>query len=171
MHTVVTPPPAGARTMAGECLWLRARRLSRVMTRAYDEALRPLGIQISQLGLLNVIALCGEGGGGMSVIAEILVMDRTTLSRNLRPLERAGLVKLVRSPVDGRARVAVLTPAGRRVIEEAVPLWERAHKRTVAALGPTQAAELRAQLDSAVVVLGGSAGPDVFRRAPSDSSS
>jgi hypothetical protein len=57
--------------MARECLWLHARRLSRVMTRAYDESLRPLGIQIS----LNVIALHGEGGAGMSAIAELLVMD------------------------------------------------------------------------------------------------
>jgi DNA-binding MarR family transcriptional regulator len=148
--------------MAGECLWLRARRLSRVMTRAYDEALRPLGIQISQLGLLNVVALCGEGGGGMSTIAEILVMDRTTLSRNLRPLERSGLIKVVRAPDDGRARLVVLTPAGRRVIEEATPLWERAHRETIASLGPQAAAELRERLDAAVVAAGGSPGPKVL---------
>jgi DNA-binding MarR family transcriptional regulator len=149
--------------MAGECLWLRARRLSRVMTRAYDEALRPLGIQISQLGLLNVVALCGEGGGGMSTIADILVMDRTTLSRNLRPLERSGLIKVVRAPDDGRARLVVLTPAGRRVIEEATPLWQAAHRATIAALGPKAASDLRERLDTAVVAAGGSPGPDVFR--------
>jgi DNA-binding MarR family transcriptional regulator len=163
MHTVVIPPPAGARMMAGECLWLRARRLSRVMTRAYDEALRPLGIQISQLGLLNVVALCGEGGGGMKTIAEILVMDRTTLSRNLRPLERGGFVKVVPAPEDGRARRVMLTPAGRRVIEEATPLWEQAHRATVAALGAKPAADLRERLDAAVVAAGGSPVPDVRR--------
>jgi DNA-binding MarR family transcriptional regulator len=150
--------------MAGECLWLRARRLSRVMTRAYDEALRPLGIQISQLGLLNVVALCGEGGGSMSTIAEILVMDRTTLSRNLRPLERSGLIKIVRAPDDGRARLVVLTPAGRRIIEEATPLWQQAHRKTIEALGPTAAADLRERLDAAVVAAGGSPGPAVFRQ-------
>ncbi len=144
--------------MAGECLWLRARRLSRVMTRAYDEALRPLGIQISQLGLLNVVALCGAGGGGMGTIADILVMDRTTLSRNLRPLERGGLVNVVPAPDDGRARLVVLTPAGRRVIEDATPLWEAAHRATIAALGPISAVDLRERLDAAVVAAGGSPG-------------
>lgn len=141
--------------MAVECLWLRARRLSRVMTRAYDEALRPLGIQISQLGLLNVIALHGEEGAGMSAIADLLVMDRTTLSRNIRPLARAALIRVMRAPDDGRARVVVLTPAGRGVIDEAAPLWEGAHRKTVAALGAEEAAVLRDRLDAAVVAAGG----------------
>ncbi len=137
--------------MADQCLCFRARRASRSLTRVYDEALRPLGIQATQLTLLNVIAMSREAGGMMSEVAEYLAMDGTTLSRNLRPLERAGLVRMKRIAADGRVRVAQLTPAGRRLIEHALPLWKRAHQRVVAALGPAAAAELRDRLDATVL--------------------
>jgi DNA-binding MarR family transcriptional regulator len=68
--------------MADQCLCFRARRVSRALTRMYDEALRPLGIQATQLTLLNAIALSGAEGGPMSATAEVLAMDGTTLSRN-----------------------------------------------------------------------------------------
>jgi DNA-binding MarR family transcriptional regulator len=137
--------------MADQCLCFRARRASRSLTRVYDEALRPLGIQATQLTLLNVIAMSREAGGMMSEVAEYLAMDGTTLSRNLRPLERAGLVRMKRIAADGRVRVAQLTPAGRRLIEHALPLWKHAHQRVVAALGPAAAAELRDRLDATVL--------------------
>lgn len=137
--------------MADQCLCFRARRASRSLTRVYDEALRPLGIQATQLTLLNVIAMSREAGGTMSEVAEYLAMDGTTLSRNLRPLESAGLVRVKRIAADGRVRVAQLTAAGRRLIEHALPLWKRAHRRVVAALGPAAAAELRDRLDATVL--------------------
>jgi len=147
----VTNHLTAARLMADQCLCFRARRASRSLTRVYDEALRPLGIQATQLTLLNVIAMSREAGGMMSEVAEYLAMDGTTLSRNLRPLERAGLVRMKRIAADGRVRVAQLTPAGRRLIEHALPLWKRAHQRVVAALGPAAAAELRDRLDATVL--------------------
>jgi DNA-binding MarR family transcriptional regulator len=117
--------------------------------------------------LLNAIALGGEGGAAMKPLADFLVMDRTTLSRNLRPLQRAGLVKVARSPDDARVRLLLLTHAGRRVVREALPLWVQAHGRVVEALGSREAAELRRRLDAALaatssgpVTPSGSSGPD-----------
>ena len=65
----MTAHAAAARLMADQCLCFRARRVSRALTRIYDEALRPLGIQATQLTLLNAIALTGEAGGPMSATA------------------------------------------------------------------------------------------------------
>jgi DNA-binding MarR family transcriptional regulator len=140
-----------ARLMAEECLCFRARRTSRALTRLYDEALRPLGIQASQLSVLNAVALAGEGEAPMAALASILAMDRTTLSRNLRPLEKSGLVQIGRSPADARARPVRLTPAGERALADALPLWQRANAQVVGALGPDVAAALRAHFDAAAV--------------------
>ena len=139
--------------MADECLCFRARRVSRALTRMYDDALRPLGIQATQLTLLNAIALNGQRGGTMGEVAEFLAMDATTLSRNVRPLEKAGLVRVGRRETDGRVRMAVLTPAGQRVIERALPLWKRAHQGILEALGPEAATELRDQFDAAAAAV------------------
>ncbi len=150
--------------MAEECLSFHARRLSRALTRQYDDVLRPVGIHASQLMLLNAIALSGEGGAGMGGMADFLVMDRTTLSRNLRPLAKAGLVRLSRSPHDARTRLALLTPDGERLMAQAFPLWERAHRRMVSALGPKKASELRDRFAAAVVAAGGSDWSRLLRR-------
>ncbi|HLL45313.1 MAG TPA: MarR family winged helix-turn-helix transcriptional regulator [Longimicrobiaceae bacterium] len=137
-----------ARAMTADCLCFRARRVSRALTRMYDEALRPLGLQATQLTLLNAVTMCAEAGAPMGRLADVLAMDATTLSRNLRPLEKAGLVKMERLPADRRVRLATLTPAGQRMVAEALPLWTRAHERVVAALGHDAAAELRDRFDA-----------------------
>jgi DNA-binding MarR family transcriptional regulator len=135
--------------MTADCLCFRARRVSRVITRLYDESLRPLGIQATQLTLLNAIAMSGEAGAMMGRLAEVLALDATTLSRNLRPLVALKLVKLGRPPGDRRVRLARLTPAGERLVAEALPLWTDAHRRVVSMLGPEAAAELRDVFDAA----------------------
>ncbi|HEX2204943.1 MAG TPA: MarR family winged helix-turn-helix transcriptional regulator [Longimicrobium sp.] len=137
-----------ARAMTAECLCFRARRVSRAITRMYDEALRPLGLQATQLTLLNAVAMTA-GRGTMARLADVLAMDQTTLSRNLRPLERAGLVEVARLPADRRVRVARLTPRGERTVADALPLWSAAHARVVAALGAEGAADLRDRFDAA----------------------
>jgi DNA-binding MarR family transcriptional regulator len=159
---IMTRPPTdqtdhgrAARLMAEECLCFRARRTSRALTRLYDEALRPLGIQASQLSVLNAVALIGDREAAMGTLADILVMDRTTLSRNLRPLEQAGLIRIDPSPVDARARLVRLTAAGERAVAEALPLWTRANAQVVAALGAGAAAALRGQFDAAVAAASG----------------
>lgn len=143
-----------AQTIAADCLAFRVRRVSRVLTRLYDEALRPLGIQATQLTLLNAVTLCDEASNGegaaMSRLADILAMDLTTLSRNLRPLEKSRLVTISPLPSDRRVRVARVTSSGRRLIENALPLWRHAHARVVEALGEQEAAELKATFDATV---------------------
>jgi DNA-binding MarR family transcriptional regulator len=139
-----------ARAMAEECLCFRVRRVSRALTRLYDEALRPMDIQATQLTLLNAAALLEARDAPMGELADVLAMDLTTLSRNLRPLEASGLVRRERSAADGRVRVVRLTAQGRATLEEALPLWQEAHARVVGVLGPELAAELKLGFDAAV---------------------
>lgn len=144
--------------MAAECLCFRARRVSRALTRMYDDSLRPLGIHATQLTLLNAIAMSGDAGGAMGALADLLAMDTTTLSRNLRPLEKAGFVHIARPPADRRVRLAFLTPEGERIVAAALPLWGEAHARVVAALGVDAAADLRERFDAAASAAAAAAG-------------
>ena len=125
---------------------MRVRQVSRLLTRNYDECLRPLGIQETQFSLLVAVAMCGEDGVVMGVLAGKLVMDRTTLTRNIGPLEKAGYLRVARSPTDARARVILLTRAGERLIEAAYPLWEEAQSKIRGALGDERFEALRSQL-------------------------
>ncbi|MBB4636922.1 MarR family winged helix-turn-helix transcriptional regulator [Longimicrobium terrae] len=136
-----------AQAMTADCLCFRARRVSRAITRMYDDALRPLSIQATQLTLLNAVAMHGERGATMARLAEILAMDATTLSRALKPLETAGLLQMLRLETDRRVRLALLTEAGGRCVDSALPLWTQAHARVVAALGDEAALDLRDRFD------------------------
>jgi DNA-binding MarR family transcriptional regulator len=138
-----------ARAIGAECLCFRSRRLARVLTRHFDDALRPLGIQATQLTLLAAIAGPGPAGQSMRRLHDFLAMDPTTLSRNLKPLQSAGLVSVERAEKDRRARVARLTADGERVLTEALPLWRRAQDRLIETFGEDQAATLRRQLELA----------------------
>ncbi|WP_114952375.1 MarR family winged helix-turn-helix transcriptional regulator [Sphingosinicella terrae] len=142
-----------AQVMTAGCLCFRTRRLSRLITRAYDEALRPTGLQATQLTLLNAVAMGGADGQPMPRLTSILAMDATTLSRNLRPLEREGLIGIRQREDDRRARVAWVTPAGEARLEAALPFWRQAHSRIEAALGPDLADGLREGLDAAAGAL------------------
>ncbi|HEU4830474.1 MAG TPA: MarR family winged helix-turn-helix transcriptional regulator [Gemmatimonadales bacterium] len=152
------PHRRAAQIMAADCLCFRARRASRGITRLYDDVLRPLGIHATQLTLLSAIAMCGPAGT-MGHLADILAMDATTLSRNLRPLVAMKLVRLGRHPDDRRMRVAQLTPAGERMVAEALPLWTDAHRRVVSILGSETAADLRDLFDTAAAATAGSSFP------------
>lgn len=152
-------PLDAAKAIGAECLCFRSRRVSRVLTRLYDEALRPLGIQATQLTLMSGIAGAGERGQTMGRLTEMLAMDPTTLSRNLRPLERSGLAEIAKSEKDRRVRVAKLTPEGERVLSEALPIWRRAQDQVVKALGEEAALDLRDRLDAT-----SSAAPSSFSR-------
>src|SRR5690606_35775943 len=153
-----------AEQMAVDCLCFRSRRVARLITRLYDEALRPLGLHATQLTRLNAIALSGREGGRMNALADVLALDGTTLSRNLRPLVAAGLVRLDRTPGDRRVRVAILTAAGQQMVADALPLWNEAHQRVLETLGRDAALALRSRLDETVAVLG----PAALGHAQSD---
>ena len=137
-----------ARAMAADCLCFRARRAARAITRAYDTALRPIGLQATQVTLMNVIALGPEGAQSMGRLSDILGLELSTLTRNLRALEKAGLVEIGRSDRDRRVRVARLTEAGKTRLAGALPLWKQAHGRIVAALGDEAAQALQVTLDA-----------------------
>ena len=119
--------------VAATCACGNLRRASRAVTQHFEAALEPSGLKATQFTLL-VAAACA-GPAPVSGLAEALVMDRTTLSRNLKPLVGRGLLAM--SPgADRRRRLVRLTAKGRRALEGALPLWAGAQARIVAGLGP-----------------------------------
>jgi DNA-binding MarR family transcriptional regulator len=138
-----------AQIMAADCLCFRARRTARAITRAYDAALRPTGLQATQVTLMNAIALGQEGIQPVARLSEILGLELSTLTRNLSALERAGLVAVARNPKDRRVRVASLTDVGKMRLQDALPLWKQAHASIVTTLGAAAADALHKALDAA----------------------
>lgn len=124
------------------CMWLRkaTRRLSQI----YDQHLEPLGLTITQYGLLA--RLSAADGIGVGAFAEQLVMDPTTLTRNLRPLERQRLLVLAPDPRDRRSRMLHLTARGRERLAEARPVWARAQRQIEDSVGREDVAALHASL-------------------------
>ena len=151
-----------ARIMAADCLCFRARRAARAITRAYDTALRPTGLQATQVTLMNAIALGPEGTQPMGRLSEILALEISTLTRNLSALEKAGLVEIGRSDTDRRVRVVRLSEAGKTRLADALPMWKQAHGEIGAALGDETAAALHAALNAASLAMA-SAGPEQER--------
>lgn len=135
-----------ARTIAEECTCMSVRQAARLVSRLCDEALRPLGLQMTQLTVLVTTAMFGEGGAKMARMADLMGMERSTLTRNLRPLERKGWLRTTRDPAQARARIVLLTRPGERIIERAFPLWEQSEKRLRTLLGKRRADELRESL-------------------------
>jgi DNA-binding MarR family transcriptional regulator len=141
-----------ARAMASECPALRVRQASRTLARCFDAELAKFGVLSSQLPVLAATALFGDAGAPMSRLATALLMDRTTLTRSIRPLERAGLLRVARSPTDARTKIVVITRSGERMIESIYPVWERVVKRIKSSVGAEMLAELRAQLDHVIAL-------------------
>jgi len=107
------------------CLCLHLQRSARVVARRFDEALRPLDLTNGQFSLL--MSLNRPEPARMGDVAALLAMDRTTLTANLKPLERRGLVKVAIDAADRRGRRLALTAAGRALLASAVPVWRRTH--------------------------------------------
>lgn len=126
------------------CLCLHVQRAARALARRFDEALRPLGLTNGQFSLL--MSLNRPEPPGMGEVAELLAMDRTTLTAALKPLERRGLLKVAIDPGDRRGRLLRLTAPGKKLLAEAAPVWERTHARVEETLGPGEAESLRRNL-------------------------
>lgn len=142
-----------AQIMAADCLCFRARRTARAITRAYDAALRPTGLQATQITLMNAIAL-GQGGlQPVAMLSDILGLNLSTLTRNLSALERAGMVTVARNPQDRRVRVASLTDAGKTRLAAALPHWKQAHAAITTSLGQDHVEALHRALDHAAKAL------------------
>jgi DNA-binding MarR family transcriptional regulator len=135
MHDMTTTHqkiPDLARTLLATCLCHNVRMASRVVSRAYDEALRPTGLRATQIAVLAAVG--ARGALSIKSLADSLEMERTTLTRNLKPLEEQALVSIA---PEGRhrSRTLTLTTAGKAALLKALPLWEKTQQSSMHQLG------------------------------------
>lgn len=128
----MTQLPPIDRPDTGICACAALRRTTRMVTQAYDAALRPAGLRATQFTMLSVLK--AKGQMRQSQLAERLGMDGTTLTRNLQPMVKKEWIEITRDD-DQRVRLVGLSDAGRRLFEEAAPLWREAQSRFIAGLG------------------------------------
>jgi DNA-binding MarR family transcriptional regulator len=126
------------------CLCMHVQRAARAVARRFDEALRPLDLTNGQFSLM--MSLNRPEPAPMGQVASLLAMDRTTLTASLKPLERRGLVRVEVDKEDRRARRLVLTPAGRRLLVKAVPIWHEIQAAVGRAIGVNDLDRLRGEL-------------------------
>jgi DNA-binding MarR family transcriptional regulator len=122
------------------------RKATRRMTQLYDDALTPAGLRSTQYAILEELRSKADAPPSMGELAEILVLDRSALGHNLRPLERDGLIALVAADADRRLRRVVLTKMGRAKLAQARPAWKLAQDRFNDVFGESAAARLRVTL-------------------------
>ena len=132
-------------TIASECLAVRIRLLSRSVTNIFDDALRPLVVKVSQLNVLTVVAK--RGPISPRDVAKQLNMEKSTLSRNVDRMRAHGWLKVSNGDT-GRQQILEIGRAGRKLIEEALPLWKRAQAETTAMLGSQGARSIHCAVES-----------------------
>ena len=126
------------------CNCFAIRQAARHVTKLYERHLAELQLTSAQFSILGAL---GEGGAMTMVdLADLLVMDRTTLLRAMKPLQREELLKSTSSPADSRQLVFSLSPAGVRKLKQALPLWRKAQEEFEADIGQGEAARLRRSL-------------------------
>ncbi|MBA5775768.1 MarR family transcriptional regulator [Stappia sp. F7233] len=126
------------------CLCLAVQRAARALARRFDEALKPFGLTNGQYSLL--MSLNRPEPPAMGSVAELLAMDRTTLTAALKPLQRRGLVIVFGDEKDRRIRRMKLTAEGEEVLAAAVPAWRRSHAEIEARLPNGNGDSLRRDL-------------------------
>lgn len=126
------------------CNGAALRKATRRITQLYDAVLAPCGLSVSQRSVLVHIARAGEPT--MSELAQAMVLDRSALAHNLKPLQRDGYVAVRRDEIDGRSRRVGLTEAGQEKLNESHHLWRSAQERFEAVYGAGRAADLRLAL-------------------------
>ena len=126
------------------CLCLHLRRAARAVARRFDAALRPLELTNGQFSLL--MSLNRPDPASISSVSALLAMDRTTLTANLKPLERRGLISVSVDDADKRTRRLALTPAGRALLVAACPVWRQTHAAIDRLLAVSNPDRLRADL-------------------------
>lgn len=132
------------------CTCFNLRKATRAVTQLFDEKLKPSGLLVTQFTIL--VAIASAGSGTMNDLAQGLVMDRTTLTRNLKPLERQGLIS-IHPGEDRRERVVSLTDAGRTALAKALPLWEEAQASAIERLGQERWSALLSGLSATTSLL------------------
>ena len=126
------------------CLCLHLQRAARAVARRFDAAFRPLGLTSGQFSLL--MSLNRPEPPTMGSVAALLAMDRTTLTANLKPLERRGLVPVTTDLTNRRTRRLRLTPTGRALLASAVPIWRDTHADIDGLLPRSNSDDLREDL-------------------------
>lgn len=127
------------------CLCLHTQRAARALSRLFDEALRPVGLTSGQFSLLN--ALNRPVPPSIAPVAQLLAMDRTTLTAALKPLERDGLIAIAKDPDDRRNRLLRLTDKGRGTLAAAFPIWRDLHAAIEAGMSGLEPDNLRSVLN------------------------
>jgi DNA-binding MarR family transcriptional regulator len=136
--------PAPLRLSPAECTCFRVRGAARRVTQIYSRHLAPTGLKISQFSLLGFVA--ARGPVSITELSEMLSTDRTTLTRNLRPLLSSGIIERAAAG-DRRRHELVATMAGRALFKRALPLWSAAEQEVRAAMGAKLTADLHGALD------------------------
>jgi len=130
------------------CACFNLRKTARAITQFYNAILQPSGLLATQFTLLAILAR--DNPTPISALADALGMDRTTLSRNLKPLQRDGLLQVAPDDTDHRIQLVTLTTAGRAALVAALPLWQQAQQQLVGQLGAERFPTLLADLSSMV---------------------
>ena len=130
------------------CNCFAIRAAARHVTQFYDQAVAPTGLRTTQFSILSKLKRIGPLT--INALAEDMVMDRTTLGRNILPLERKGLIKIAPVASDRRAKEIHLTKVGEKRLEAARKRWSLAQARFEASFGAMRAADLRASLRAIV---------------------
>ena len=133
---------------AEDCNCFAVRSAARHVSQFYDQLLMPVRLRTTQFSILA--KLKRHGPLTINALAEQMVMDRTTLGRNILPLERDGLIQIRPVPTDHRAKELHLTSAGDKRLQAGVKAWAHAQSQFEATFGAKRAAELRAMLRSVV---------------------
>ncbi|KWT64209.1 Organic hydroperoxide resistance transcriptional regulator [Hyphomicrobium sulfonivorans] len=126
------------------CLCLHVQRAARSLARRFDDVLRPFDLTNGQFSLL--MSLNRPQPPTIGEIAQLLAMDRTTLTANLKPLERRKLLLIVVDEKDRRSRRLLITDAGRKLLGAAIGVWRRTHDEIDALLGASPE-QLREELE------------------------
>ncbi len=145
-----TPPNSfetNTKDINPHCSCFNLRKASRAVTQFYDRLFDPVGIRSTQFNLL--VTMASVSAHTLTEMAQVLVMDRTTLTRNLKPLEKMGLIQTVRAR-DKRSRAYALTDKGRATVITAIPLWKSAQQRMIDAMGATQFQQFNRELESVI---------------------
>jgi DNA-binding MarR family transcriptional regulator len=126
------------------CLCFAAQRAARALARRFDEAFDAIGLTSGQFSLL--MSVNRPKRASMGALASFLAMDRTTLTANLKPLARRGLLKVTVDPADRRGRLVSLTTRGHARLQAAIPVWKRTHREADELLRHDDANSVRAGL-------------------------
>lgn len=149
MDQKLSYPNVSYENINAQCCCFHMRKVMRAVTQYFDRHLEGVGIRATQFTLL--IELSSTKAKTLTEIAEGLVMDRTTLTRNLKPLEKSGFITTVQ-PIDKRSKAYVLTDKGKDIVNRAVPLWQAAQSGMVNSMGAERYQRATKEIDALLAV-------------------